>query len=430
MKNLRGMSRFAAVAVALVAAASQAKAVDMSVNGGRVNSIYGNTLTARQANSFAGELFSDVMGASITVQREFRKALPSIYSYSQTAHHQNRADLGFASRDALASAADGEAAIVSTVDPGMARIYCPTSMCAPDSKWVMWDVPFMIKDTKKRKDNFLGYEQSVSGFATGISYMLGEASAIGLAVGYDYRKLDGRDLYHMRDRADTFHAALFGGTNIGRVFLDGYAGYSRSWHRTERAAFDPGSVLNFDRNAANFNDTVLSAGLKASYVWILPNDVRITPSAGIDYSHVRFSGATEKGRNTATGANSNTLLRARKNTYDAAAIPLMVSLNRTFSWNRLCFGGERSLWTPEVRGGYVPQIGAKRASTRNTFVSGANNGASFRARSTTMTDNYGTVGAGMKMKIRDKYIFAVDYDYAFSSKYQNHSLTAMYGVSF
>ena len=414
MARNRGAVRVAATVVALAVLCGAAMGMDStSDNGGRVENVTG--WNGRLANSASGELFSDIMGASITVQREFRKALPSIYSYTQTAHHQNRADLG--SSEAYASAT-GEAYPV---------VYCPTSMCAPDSKWVMWDVPFMLKDTQKIEDNYLGYEQSVSGFATGLSYMLGEASAIGLAVGYDYRKLDGRDNYHMRDRADTFHAALYGGTNIGHFFFDGYAGYSRSWHRTERAVYNGGGLLPHDENRGNFNDTVLSAGLKASYVWILPNDVRITPSVGLDFSHVRFSGVTEKGRNTGTGANSTTTLRVAKNNYSTLAVPIMVSMNKTFSWNRLCFGGERSLWTPEIRGGYVPQFGAERAVTENTLVT---QGVDFRSKSAKMGRGYGTVGAGMKMKIRDKYIFAVEYDFAFASKYQNHSVTAMYGVSF
>lgn len=135
----------------------------------------------------------------------------------------------------------------------------------------------------------------------------------------------------------------------------------------------------------------------------------------------------KKGNHNTSGAASSTLLKVEKSTYDTAAVPLMLSVNRTFSWNRLCFGGDESLWTPEIRGGYVPQIGAKRAVTRNTLTA---TNQSFRASSANMADSYATVGAGMKIKIRDKFIFAVDYDYAFASKYQNHTLTAMYGVSF
>lgn len=351
-----------------------------------------------------GASYADVMGGSISAQREFRAALPSIYNYSQTAHYQNRADAGIASGDALAD-----------MDSANYAAVCPTTMCAPGSRWVMWDVPFLMKETKRAEDIDFGYEQTVSGFATGISRMLGGSSAIGLALGYDARKMTERDGVYMKNKADTFHAALFGGTNIGNLFIDGYAGYSRAWDRAE-------SDRRGHRYKANYNDTVLSAGLKLSYAWILPNDVRITPSVGADFSHVRLGSFTERS-NTAAAAN---LLSADKSDYSSLAVPMMVTANRTFASGFLAFGGFNSLWTPEVRTGYVPRFGATRAEVDTT----AGDGDTFKARSSKLAGSYGTVGGGLKVKLRNKYIFGIDYDYLFGSKYSNHSLTAMYGVSF
>ena len=393
--------------VALVG--SIAVAEEASRNGIAVANSFGMTVppagTEKLYNEAAGEMFPDLMGTSIGAQREFRRALPSIYSYSQTAHYQNRADAG-------------SGAAYANIDSSNYYVVCPTTMCAPGSKWVMWDVPFMTNETRKRDDGYLGYKQTVSGFATGISRMLGESSAIGLAVGYDNRKMTGRDGYHIRNKADTFHAAIYGGTNIGNFFFDAYAGYSRSWNRSERS-------VGIDVNKANFNDTVLSAGLKASYVFILPSDIRITPSLGIDFSHVRSGNIRER----SNGDVSNTVLAIGKSNYSNVAVPVMVSMNKTFSSGFLAFGGHDSLWTPEVRGGYVPQFGTKRADVRSTMYKqpGQN---TFTAKSSKIADSYGTVGAGLKIKLRDKYIFGVDYDYSFASKYSNHSLTAMYGVSF
>jgi hypothetical protein len=176
-------------------------------------------IDVRIENQATGELYADVMQSSVSIQREFRRALPSIYSYSQTAHYQNRADSGFSSADALANTTELNSGVYAA---------CPTTMCAPGSKWVMWDVPWMMRETRDYEDGFMGYRSSSSGFATGISRMLGESSAIGLAVGYDARKMDARDDYHQRNRADALHLALYGGTNIGRLFLDGYAGWSRA----------------------------------------------------------------------------------------------------------------------------------------------------------------------------------------------------------
>lgn len=412
MRRSGFLAKVLGAAVALTMVANGAVAEDISPNANKAGAAMGVTVTAANArmyNSMAGEMYPDVMLGSMSIQREFRRALPSIYSYSQTAHYQNRADVG--SEGAYASASEDAYAAVAA---------CPTTMCAPGSKWVMWDVPFMMDETRRRDDSYLGYRNRVSGFATGISRMLGETSAIGLAVGYDARKLDGRDDYHMRNRGDTFHAALYGGTSIGHFFVDGYAGYSRSWNRSERNVEAPGATTQLK---ANYNDTVLSAGLKASYVWILGNDARITPSIGLDYSHVRMGSFSER----LHYGNAGYRMRVDKSSYDNLAMPIMVSANKTFASNFLTFKGAPALWTPEVRGGWVPQFGADKARARVDLAGGT---SSYRTTSSTLADSYGTVGAGLKMKLADKYIFAVEYDYSFASKYSNHSVTAMYGVSF
>lgn len=378
----------------------------------------------RFMNSMSGDLFANMLGASINAQREFRRTLPSIFSYSQTAHYQNRADAGVVSDGALANFASESY-----------YTYCPATMCAPGSKWVMWDVPFYTKETHKREDNRLGYEQNVSGFSTGISRMIGEASAIGLAVGYDRRKFKTRDDYVMENKGDTLHIALFGGTNIGCFFFDGYAGYSRTWNKTKRR-IELNSIApsNPDRySEARPHDSVYSAGLKGSYVWILGNDMRITPSLGVDFSHVRSGSSAEKGTEMEIPSDQSFYCSVGKSNFTSVAVPMMVSLNKTYSSGFLGFKGHNSLWTPEVRGGYVQQFGAKYATTDISY----NNGSprepdmwSFTAESTRFNRSYVTVGAGVKLKLADKFIFNLDYDYSVASKWNHHSLTAMYGVSF
>lgn len=399
----------AVVVTAMVLLAGGTQAVDFTNSGNAVNSAMNGIMNPNFANAAAGEPYANVMGTSVTIQREFRRALPSIYSYTQTAHYQDRADAGIS----------GEA--YANVD-SQSYVVCPTTMCAPGKKWVMWDVPFYMNATQKATDGALGYSTAVSGFATGLSRMIGESSAIGIAVGYDARRMTPKDGYHFRNRADTLHTAVYGGTNIGNFFLDGYAGWSRSWNRMEREVTDGGAFSGI--NKANYKDNVYSAGLKLSYVWIFQNDVRITPSLGLDFSHVRMDAINERSHSTNF---LTTHLRGDKSNYSSLAVPLMVSVNKTFASNILTFRGAQSLWTPEVRGGYVPVIGSKRTGVDMAFADG---GRSWKTTGARYNGSYGTVGGGLKMKLADKYIFEVAYDYTFGKKYNNHSVTGMYGVSF
>ncbi len=365
--------------------------------------------TARTYNSATAEMYADLMLTSVTAQRTFTHAIPTIVDYSQTAH---------------AITAAGRAESVNA----QASLY--PSYCAPNKNWVMWDTPFLVKETKKREDGYLGYEQDISGFATGISRMLGETSAIGLAVGYDYRKMNGRDGYMWKERADAFHSAIYGGTAVGCFFLDAYAGFSYEWQRTSRIV--EGFTGDLD-NRGKYNNTILSAGLKASYVWILPIEFRITPAIGLDYSHVRMGAFNEWNGGATGGPPNSTLLSVGKTNYNNLAMPITVSVNRTFATDFLAFGGYQALWTPEVRGGWVPQFGPKKSSV-NALPDwpgvGGRPYAPFVSKSTPLADSYGTVGAGLKIKLRGKYVFAVDYDYSWANKYQNHTLTGTYGVCF
>lgn len=372
--NHSGRRWFVALAAVLLLGVGMASAEEFSPNAPGIST------NPRLDNELSGELYADIMGSTVTAQRIFRSTLPSIADYSQSAH------------------------MVSN------------SYCAPSNNWVMWDTPFLTRDMRKRNDGYLGYKQTISGFATGLSRMLGETTAIGIAVGYDGRKLTGRDDYHWRNKADTFHAAIYGGTALGCFFIDGYAGYSRAWQRTER-----GITATGDTAHGNFNDTVLSAGLKASYVWILPNDMRITPAIGLDLSHVRTGKINEYG--------SAASLLVDKSDHTSLQVPITVAVNKTFSSNFLTFDEKCSMWTPEVRVGYVPQLGAKRAHVDYQFTPGGPAGT-FRANSTKLGGSYGFVGTGLKIKLKDKFIFAVDYDYTFGKKYGNHTVTGTYGVSF
>jgi outer membrane autotransporter protein len=391
MLQYRGRRIVLAVAAVLALGVGSMAGEHVSPNAEGFYSMIGPG-SERLANSMTGELYADLMGSTVTAQRIFKDALPSIADYCQSAH------------------------------------LVANSYCGPDNKWVMWDTPYLSRDVRDRNDGYLGYKQTVSGFATGISRMLGEATAIGLAVGYDARKLTGQDNYHWRNKADTFHAAIYGGTALGCFFIDGYAGYSRAWQRTERnVEFDP---VYPNTAKGNFNDTVLSAGLKASYVWILPNDMRITPSIGADFSHVRTGAFREKSYYMGI-RDDFAALAVDKNRHSSLQTPIMVSVNKTFSANFLTFGGTCSLWTPEIRAGYVPQFGAKRASADYSFIDPAMSTlGSFTAKSTKLGGSYGTVGAGLKIKLKDKFIFAVDYDYTFGQKYDKHVVTGTYGVSF
>ncbi|MCC8181062.1 MAG: autotransporter outer membrane beta-barrel domain-containing protein [Planctomycetes bacterium] len=405
MKNVRFGALVAAIVITTVGGANS---LDYPTRNGAAI-LQSRTYQIDEANSLAGEPYADIMGVSITIQREFRRALPSISSYSQTARYQDRADMSVS----------GEA----YTDAGASYVGYPTTLSDPGKRWVMWEVPFYMRDNKKLSDGSLGYSTAVSGFVTGLSRMIGNSSAIGLAVGYDARRMTPKgEGYHFRNKADTLHIALYGGTNLGNFFLDAHAGWSRSWNRMEREVVKDGTRLGIYKD--NYRDNVFSAGLKASYVWMLPNDARITPSFGLDFSYVRMDAINEHSHSIAYRTNS---LRSGESSYSNIALPIMVSMDRTFGSDFLTWNGARSLWTPEVRAGYVPVVGRSRADIDFRTVDNSDN---YRTESAKFNGSYGTVGTAVKVKLADKFLFEVSYDYTFGKRYGNHSVNGAFGIGF
>ncbi len=352
-------------------------------------------MTIHLENSMTAELYADTMLTSVSVQRVFRNTLPSIANYSQTAHRQIN-----------------------------------SNFCGTGSKWVMWDTPWLQRDVRERSDGYLGYDQYSSGFATGLSYLFGPNAMLGLAVGYDARKQVGKDGYYQKARSDAFHSALYGGTALGCFFIDGYLGFSWASTRTEKQAWRQSPLqpadLSLNRSAGYYNN-IFSAGLKASYVFILGQNTRITPSLGLDYSRVHQSAFSERMEGT-----GNSLLGVDAASYNALQMPIKVALTHTFSSDFLTFGGVRSLWSPELRAGWVPEFGAKHASVAAVNYAPAIPGRNHLAdaNSSPRLTSYGTVGAGLKIQLRDKYIFGVDYDFSFGNDYRQHVVTGTYGVCF
>lgn len=339
--------------------------------------------------SYSPELYADSILTSMSIQRQFAQTIPSLSNYSQTAHKQ---------------------------------IHTDSNCITTNRNWVMWDTPWLDFDTRETDNGHFGYDVRSAGFATGITKLFGPNASLGLAVGYDGRKQTGRDYgVGMHERAEAFHSALYGGASYGCLFFDAYAGYSYARHRAQREGIDVATGANFD-TGSNYSDDILSGGLKISYVIGLPASIRMIPSIGFDYSHVRQRGFNEYLKEDAL---IDTTLAVDGTSYNNAQLPIKVAFNRTFRLPILTFGGICSLWTPEVRGGWVPQFGDKEPG-----VTGWNNGTAYYAEANGLNDSYGTVGGGLKIQLRDKYIFAVDYDYSFASKYDRHALTATYGCSF
>lgn len=352
-----------------------------------------HTASAQEASSFQG--ISDTVMFSVIAQRAFVNVLPSITDRNLTD------DCGYPARSFGG---------------------------APAAKWNVWATPFMQSGKKEGESGFVGSDLDIVGVSAGIGRILGDNAVVGLALGWDKRKAEVNDftdpeypdnVVKSKSRSDAFHAALYGGVNFGSFSIDAYAGYSQAWYRNNAKSIRIANPSVMAVSKSKYDNTTLAAGVKANHVLALSNGVRFVSSLGLDYSHVRM-GKDSVMSDKIAYAN---IFRSHFNSLQA---PVRVSLNRTFESGLFSFCGGPSLWTPEIRAGYVQQIGKTRAKTSLQEI-----GDQLVLKSESVKiGSYGTIGAGINVNLANRFDLAVDYDFQLGSKYKMHVLTGTIGMSF
>ncbi len=253
--------------------------------------------------------------------------------------------------------------------------------------------------------------------ATGLERYLGDNAKIGLALGYSHTdmKLKSSMIPGLKNdiTGNAFHTALYGGMRFGEAFfLDGYAGYSFTYNNA--SVFDPDleDSFAFDRS---FHDHIYSAGLKGSYVFTVGDGTRIIPSLGLDYAYAK------QGAWNAVDADGSPLW-ANSTSFNDLEMPLMLKVNHTF-------GSGNTLWTPEIRGGWIPRFGSDTADFMLTSVENSIP-EYYSVKSSSLGHSRGVIGAGITGQFAGRHSLGVNYDFSFGKKRTQHLLSLDYGLSF
>jgi outer membrane autotransporter protein len=163
--------------------------------------------------------------------------------------------------------------------------------------------------------NAASLDRSAYGFLGGIDRPVGEASRIGVALGYSRSDFD-VDARASSGDAGNFHAAAYAGTKLGSVDLSVIAAYSFGQVETDRTVIVGGLT---DRLSADYDAHTFQAAAEAG-IDLDAGSVTLTPFAGLALIHAGTDGFTETGGPSAltVASESNTTgvstlgLRARR----------------------------------------------------------------------------------------------------------------------
>lgn len=177
-----------------------------------------------------------------------------------------------------------------------------------------------VGDQDVRRDSF-GYDSYIAGGMMGYDVPLRPDTRAGVGVGYARSNIDGKTRDTEID-IDSYQAMAYIGQERGPWFIQGAASFSWNEYSDRRHVVFAG----VDETAkADYSGQDYTAYARAGYHFYLPaEEVRITPNASIQYSHVRLDDYTEKG---AGGLN----LRADSQSYNFAESGLGVKADRVFT---------------------------------------------------------------------------------------------------
>ncbi|GEM_PF-1464091 len=262
---------------------------------------------------------------------------------------------------------------------------------------------------QKERGGYAGYDTDGGGIAVGAQKSWSNFT-LGVAGGYSRQRTKMTDM-NGKVEADIFHSALFAGYRIGDFFLEGMAGYGRSWNDANRSTqFGSLNVYNY---SADFARDLWTAGLKAGYIADLPCRVRLVPSVGLDAVWVRSPEFAESGRLAA--------MQLAKAHYDSVEVPFSVLLEKQF------VTGSGKVVAPWLETSWIPEVGDRRPEATVRF-SGSSSAGTFQAAAAAVRSR-GKVSTGIKADIGRAFV-NFGYGFEFGGSYRNHQLNATVGMSF
>ncbi len=236
---------------------------------------------------------------------------------------------------------------------------------------------------------------------------------MGVSSAYSTGEIENNEGFTTTD-VETFNMGAYASYNHrSGFFADANAGFGLSWNKTNTTDVIAGGGL---RKEGKYRNTSFQMGTTVGYAFTLPQEFKIIPSIGLQYTHVRQQGWSEKIRSPSQIANW-----FGKSNSNYLSMPVQVRVNKTFS-----LGGEASI-TPEVRAAWIYEAKDPQARVRMGYV-GSN--ASATLHGIDPGRSRGLLGIGVKAKFNRHVDAFVDYNFEFRSGYSNHNIMAGLGLSF
>jgi len=277
----------------------------------------------------------------------------------------------------------------------------------------VWAGGFGTWNTQKDRDSVLGYDYNAGGLLLGYEREVGNGLTLGVNGSWSAGTLKNNDGLSETD-IKTFGLGLYGSYEFGNgFFIDGNLGYGRADNEADINLIIGGS------KKSDFNSDSFTAGLNFGYALQLAEATYLTPSLGLQYTHIKQDSWQEKIVSDPNNAAVAHWFGDSKQ--DFLEIPLGLKLETNIET------GDGTLITPELRVGGIIAANKPKSELRMGFVG---SDESMTIHGVDPGQSRFTAGAGLKVQLNDKVDIFASYDLEAKSKYMGHQATAGLGFSF
>ncbi|MCX5679391.1 MAG: autotransporter domain-containing protein [Candidatus Omnitrophica bacterium] len=228
----------------------------------------------------------------------------------------------------------------------------------PDSFWGKGYGSYLSQDTRK---DVKGYDAWTAGTALGGDHMLTDNILVGMSGGYAYGNVDS-DANNGNTYINSAQATIYGGYQDEKYpyYIDVAGSFAWNWYNGKRD-ISVGSTIS--RNAkASYDGQQYGLYLGGGYTFDMKNNLKLTPIASLQWSHLRLAGYTE----TEAGALN---LSVDSQNYDMLQSGIGAKLE--YPVKMKC-----GILTPEVHGKWLYDFIGDDMAMTSTFTGG---GPSFNS---------------------------------------------------
>ncbi|MCZ6886844.1 MAG: autotransporter outer membrane beta-barrel domain-containing protein [Rickettsia endosymbiont of Ixodes persulcatus] len=181
-----------------------------------------------------------------------------------------------------------------------------------DAKFGAWISPFVGNATQKMRNNISGYKSDTTGGTIGFDGLVSDDLALGLAytmVDTDIKLKNNKT--GDKNKAQSNIYSLYGLYNLPyeNFFVGAIASYSDNKIRSKsrRVIATAVDTIAFQTASGKYKSESYTGQLMAGYTYVMPENINLTPVAGLRYSAIKDKGYKE------TGATYQNLIVKGKN---------------------------------------------------------------------------------------------------------------------